>query len=405
MTDSQDTIDPPVVAANAALFERSPGVAQARSLFERLVAQTPSRGPRRVDRPLALYGAGRMGRMARDWCERVGIPVSLVIDERANALQADPFWRGVRVRSPAAVGERDRGEHLLAVCVATTPFEPLRQGLAAGGWRDIVPFYDLTEAYLERHPLSNGWFCPDLREDEVSGIGRVLERWADDVSRAHHLQFIAWHRLRQEWVFADAPVREDDRFFIEPIRAALGGHERFLDVGAHQGEVLARFIDACGGRFENAMAVEPDAASRAALLRRLAGLTGEGDHRIGVLPVAVGEQTRRQRFAGGLGYASQLSVLGSDEVTVHAIDELGLAPSFVKLHLEGHELAALRGARQTLIGERPMLALTVYHDRDGLYRTADWLMTRLPRYRFWLRAHSWMGTGVVVYAIPEERIR
>ena len=29
----------------------------------------------------------------------------------------------------------------------------------------------------------------------------VLARWDDDVSRAHHLQFLAWRRLREEWIF------------------------------------------------------------------------------------------------------------------------------------------------------------------------------------------------------------
>jgi hypothetical protein len=27
----------------------------------------------------------------------------------------------------------------------------------------------------------------------------------------------------------------------------------------------------------------------------------------------------------------------------------------------------------------------------------------LPNYRFFFRAHSWCGTGGVVYAIPKER--
>jgi hypothetical protein len=30
-------------------------------------------------------------------------------------------------------------------------------------------------------------------------------------------------------------------------------------------------------------------------------------------------------------------------------------------------------------------------------------MQTLPRYRFLFRAHSWCGTGAVVYAIPQER--
>jgi hypothetical protein len=91
------------------------------------------------------------------------------------------------------------------------------------------------------------------------------------------------------------------------------------------------------------------------------------------------------------------------QVTVRSLDALGLAPTFVKLHLEGAELAALKGARETLLACRPMIAATVYHNDDGIWKTALWLMETLPGYRFLFRIHSWCGTGAVIYAIPQER--
>ncbi len=63
---------------------------------------------------------------------------------------------------------------------------------------------------------------------------------------------------------------------------------------------------------------------------------------------------------------------------VVTLDSLGLAPDFVKLHLEGAELAALAGGRETLIRHRPVLAVTVYHNADGIWKTPAWLMETLP---------------------------
>jgi hypothetical protein len=63
----------------------------------------------------------------------------------------------------------------------------------------------------------------------------------------------------------------------------------------------------------------------------------------------------------------------------------------------------LKGARQTLLTSRPIVAVTVYHNADGMWRTPLWLMQTLPDYRFLFRSHSWCGTGAVVYAIPKER--
>jgi hypothetical protein len=47
--------------------------------------------------------------------------------------------------------------------------------------------------------------------------------------------------------------------------------------------------------------------------------------------------------------------------------------------------------------------VTVYHNADGIWKTPAWLMETLPGYRFLFRAHSWCGTGAVIYALPEEK--
>ncbi|MFM2280519.1 MAG: hypothetical protein RLZZ444_2750, partial [Pseudomonadota bacterium] len=74
-----------------------------------------------------------------------------------------------------------------------------------------------------------------------------------------------------------------------------------------------------------------------------------------------------------------------------------------KLHLEGHELEALKGGVETMTRHRPVVAATVYHNADGLWRTAHWLQLHLADYRLLFRLHSWCGTGAVLYAIPAER--
>lgn len=89
---------------------------------------------------------------------------------------------------------------------------------------------------------------------------------------------------------------------------------------------------------------------------------------------------------------------------VTTIDALGMEPTFIKLHLEGAELAVLRGAERTLRSARPIVAATVYHNDDGIWKTPLWMMRNLKDYRFLFRLHSWCGTGAVLYAIPSERM-
>lgn len=384
-------------------IEPLPTKADALRLLREIAALPAACAPRPADKPLMLYGAGNLGRMAKQLLDHIGIPVRAVVDANAERFRDDPFWRGIPVFAPAEVPVCERNEALLAVTIANLPYKPIAAQLAEQGWPDVAKFYDVAEAYRDRHPLGNGWFAGELDDADLAHIDRVLDRWADDQSRAHHLQFLAWRRLRQDWTFRDAPVVPDDRFFIPEVRCALTDDEAFADLGAHTGSTCQAFIDAVGGRFRHIWAVEPDAENRAALDAMLAELPEAMRQRIEVLPVAVGHERGMQRFVPGLGYASQCSELGRMEVPVETVDALGLAPTFIKLHLEGAEMDALAGARETLRTHRPMIVATSYHNRLGLWALPDWLRGELPGYRFHLRLHSWCGTGSVIYCIPEER--
>jgi FkbM family methyltransferase len=290
----------------------------------------------------------------------------------------------------------------VAVSIVTAPYVPIERSLRDHGFDDVVPFYDIAESFRAEHPLSNGWFAPALTSRDQASIAKVLANWSDDESRAHHLGFLAWRRLREEWTFDAAPVVTGNRFFIPEVTRVLRDDETFVDAGAHHGSVINTLIKQTRGAFAGIAAIEPDAANRAKLDDNLDAWLKQ-DPRVAVYDCALGETEGVAAFREGLGYASQLSLLGQTQVAVRPLDALGLSPTFLKLHLEGGELAALKGARQTLLSSRPIVAATVYHNADGIWQTPLWLMETLPDYQFLFRCHSWCGTGAVVYAVPEER--
>jgi len=379
-----------------------PDAARAPLLLAELAGARCEFSPVPADRPLALYGAGSMGRLAHDFLRTVSREFALVIDRNARQLAQEPCWSGLRLVHPEDVSSRDKCRLRVAVSIVLAPYVPLEQALRQLGFADVVPFYDLAESFRAVHPLSNGWFADPLTLFDRTKTAEVLARWNDDVSRAHHLQFLAWRRRREEWTFDGAPVSLADRFFTPEVVAALHDQECLLDAGAHHGSVIETFLTQTNGAFRQIAAIEPDPQHRAVLEGKLRALLPH-DPRVAIYDCAVADRDADMLFHQGLGYASQLSPTGKLRVSTRRIDALGLAPSFVKLHLEGAEFAALRGAQETLIHYRPIVAATVYHNDDGIWRTALWLMETLPAYRFFFRLHSWCGTGAVVYAIPNER--
>lgn len=384
-------------------LDRSPDIESAKQLLHQLAKKPIACIPRKVDKPLVLCGAGNLGRMARQYFDKIGIPFKYVVDSKPESHRSDPFWAGVNVISPKDAPPGERSEFLLAICVATTRFSLLSDELAALGWADRVPFYDIVEAYRDRHPLGNGWFTGKLDPSDIENIERVLSRWQDNTSRAHHLQFTAWHALREDWLFDDAPVTIGDRYFIPEVVSLLRSNEVFCDLGAHHAEVILRFLHTTGNSFEEIWSIEPDMENLFQLRTELQKLEPEIKKKIHVLTCAVAAQDGSRNFFPGLGYASQLCNLGPHPVAVTTIDRLNLAPTLLKLHLEGGELDAIKGGMQTLKRHRPIIAATTYHNRQGLWEFPKWLMGALSNYKFYFRLHSWCGTGAVVYGIPDER--
>lgn len=81
----------------------------------------------------------------------------------------------------------------------------------------------------------------------------------------------------------------------------------------------------------------------------------------------------------------------------------GFNPTFIKLHLEGHELPALKGAMKTIETHRPVLAIACYHQPDTMTDIPLWLKEHCEDYRFLWRNSAWVGESAVMFAIPSER--
>lgn len=73
-----------------------------------------------------------------------------------------------------------------------------------------------------------------------------------------------------------------------------------------------------------------------------------------------------------------------------ATDKVG----FIKMDIEGGEYAAIHGAKDTIIQDKPLLAICVYHRTGDMLAIMDYINTICSDYRFWLRREG----DLVLYA-------
>lgn len=370
----------------------------ANRLLDELFAQPTAVPPPPAADGLVLYGAGKLGRLALGLLQQLGIRVPFIVDRNAASVGE---LLGVPVIAPDAVPAEER-RRTIGICVVTAPYEPLHASLQAAGWRDIHPVYDLLQPHAERTTMENGWFLPRPGPADMAILRTVMDAWNDDISRAAHLQFLAWRYARRECSFSAAPVHTDDRYFIPEVLATLGPEESFLDAGAYDGSVSEAFMAIVHGRFQQLTLIEGDPDNLAIARQRLAATPSS--ERLTFHGCALDQHAASRRFVAGQDLGSRLHGSRGTPVETRRIDDLALPVTFAKFHLEGQELPVLRGALHTLQTQRPLLAITVYHNADGAWRTAAFLRETLPGYRLLLRLHGWCGTAAVIYGIPEERL-
>lgn len=109
------------------------------------------------------------------------------------------------------------------------------------------------------------------------------------------------------------------------------------------------------------------------------------------------------RDSSFLGAAKGANVVKCDLRSIDSFArEKNIGPvQCIKLDIEGAELSALKGARETILADRPKLIICLYHKPEDLYEIPLYIRSLAPDYRFQI-AHSSAGfTDTILYAAPE----
>lgn len=156
-----------------------------------------------------------------------------------------------------------------------------------------------------------------------------------------------------------APLMDERGFQVEHLDAALKyvtGWRVAVDGGAHVGTWACEMA----ARFGCVLAFEPAADTFECLMENMRGLSNVSPVRAALgVSHGYGRMVDDLTRPGNTG-ARWLDACGVGDVVVIALDDMTFAGlDLLKLDLEGGELAALRGAEQTLRRYRPVVVMEV----------------------------------------------
>ena len=72
---------------------------------------------------------------------------------------------------------------------------------------------------------------------------------------------------------------------------------------------------------------------------------------------------------------------------------------FIKMDIEGAEISALEGAKNTIEKYKPKLAISAYHKEDDLFKIPDLIHSIRSDYTFYFDYYTIIGDEAIVYAI------
>jgi FkbM family methyltransferase len=353
-----------------------------------------------LDRQSAvIFGGGVLG----NWIAAAAIAAGVEVVAFADNDQA--LWgkslREVPILSPAeAVASFPEAYFVVGVFNSSGP----RRQLDELGCIAVVGFPAFFWRYHMHFRGATGMDLPHRILAQERAIQQGYACLHDAHSRREFAAQITW-RCTSDYAVLPQHGDSADLYFA-PDLYQLNSSEVFVDCGAFDGDSVGAFVSRVSGVFNHAYACEPDPENRLSFERNAARYPPTIRERVSLLPFAVGDRDGVVYFDVTGTAGSHVSTdTGASALDSRRIDTLfeNLAPTIIKMDIEGAEPKALAGARETIRRARPVLAVCAYHYCEHLWTLPVLIRSIAPDYHIALRRYAEECWETVYYAVPPER--
>ncbi len=174
--------------------------------------------------------------------------------------------------------------------------------------------------------------------------------------------------------------------------------EIFVDAGAYTGDTIENFVR-WTEHFEKIFAFEPDPENRKECQSRVEKLAIR--EKVKIFPCGLGKEEGMANFESGAESSSRIGTQGSMSIPITTVDAAvkDERVTFIKMDIEGAELATLRGAANTIKKHHPKLAICLYHKPEDILEIPSYILSLDRSYRLFLRHYALQPAETVLYCI------
>ncbi len=277
-------------------------------------------------------------------------------------------------------------EEEVDVCILASQFyEPMVDEIKRNGFSGDV-YWGFFMNY------EKDWRGYKMSGKHKSDLKKVLE---DDRSR-EIVDFIETHRIMKDLRYGE--IGEGNQYFVRDI-VKKEKDAVFVDAGAYDGDTAKQFIEFQDGLYDSIYCFEMDRVNYELLKKNVSDI-----NHLHCLNYGLWNEKTEMRYSV-LNTSSSLDDNAGEEVAkCTTLDEVlqGKRVSFIKMDIEGAEIQALQGAKESILKWKPQLAICLYHKPDDLWQIPLMIHEWVPEYKLYIRHHTNIQNETVLYAVCED---
>lgn len=319
-----------------------------------------------ASKPIVLYGMGNGADKIISVLEKYDIKISGVF--ASDGFVRKKTFHGFEV-TDYKTAKQNFGDMIVLVCFGTS-------------LPDVI-------ANIKRISSEQELYAPDVAvygdtlfnlefvQENAERLKHIYSLLADDTSKKVFENAVRYKLTGDiKYLFeCETPLEEVYQNLLK-----LGSGETYFDLGAYRGDTVAEFLSFVSG-YKKIVAVEPDFKTYNKLCTATENLKDILNINACISDV-LGDTTFNMNGSRGSSIGYGQKVIKS--VTVDALSEK-FTPTYLKMDIEGAELSALKGAKNTVTQFKPKMQIATYHRSEDLFLLPETVLDFRKDYKIYLR--------------------
>lgn len=263
---------------------------------------------------------------------------------------------------------------------------------------DVMGIKDYYSTYWMDTPIKVS-YQQTVPDKEVKWLKSIV---CDEESK-RILDSIVKKRQNNVMDYTDIKYNGESDYFIDEFWTPYtDGSEVFVDGGGYTGDSIKEFVYWTKGVYKSIYSFEPDPNKSKIIEDNL----WKWDGKVHLYNRGLYDKETELNFIEGTDlYSGKIVTENAEEnikiKTVVLDNIITERVTFLKMDIEGAEIAALEGARKIITKDKPRLAICIYHKLDDLWEIPKLILQMVPEYKIRIRHCGMRCKGTVCYASME----